>query len=30
MDRMIHTALNTLNNLYMNRAVKSQNLSNQH
>ena len=28
MDRMIHTALNTLNNLYMNRAVKSQNLSN--
>ncbi len=28
MDRMIHTALNTLNNLHMNRGVKSQNLAN--
>ncbi len=28
MDKMIHTALNTLNNIHMNRSVKSQNLSN--
>ncbi len=28
MDRMIHTALNTLNNIHLNRSVKSQNLSN--
>ena len=25
---MIHTALNTLNNIHLNRSVKSQNLSN--
>ncbi len=28
MDKMIHTALNTLNNIQLNRSVKSQNLSN--
>ena len=28
MDKMIHTALNTLNNIHINRSVKSQNLSN--
>ena len=28
MDKMIHTALNTLSNLYMNKSVKAQNLSN--
>ena len=28
MDKMIHTALNTLSNLYVNKSVKAQNLSN--
>ncbi len=28
MDKMIHTALNTLSNLYTNKSVKAQNLSN--
>ena len=28
MDKMIHTALNTLSNLYINKSVKAQNLSN--
>ena len=28
MDKVIHTALNTLSNLYMNKSVKAQNLSN--
>ena len=28
MDKMIHTALNTLSNLHINKSVKAQNLSN--